>query len=153
MVARSAARRRSSAPAGSPSSRSGPTPRATTRRDPEPRPRAPPRLRRRFHMHLAWSTVVALAAIGAAAGCLGALMLLTAGLMLRTKRDVKRGEGRGPAARPEAQAPAEKIHGWEEQKRLAGAYFDEHAGAVVRYEVVRLWAGMLVGLVAGAISG
>src|SRR6202041_891910 len=43
--------------------------------------------------------------------------------------------------------------GWEEPRRLAGAYFDEHARAMIHYDVVRVWAGMGVSLAAGALSG
>ncbi len=77
-----------------------------------------------------------------------AMMLLTAGLMLRTKRDKKR------AANATAPDGDEGITtGWEEQRRLAGAYFDEHARVMVRYEVVRVWAGAGIALCAGALSG
>jgi uncharacterized membrane protein YfcA len=76
-----------------------------------------------------------------------AMMFLTAGLMLRTKRDRKRAASAAPAA------AAGVTTGWEEPRRLAGAYFDEHAGVMVRYEVVRVWAGAAIALCAGALSG
>jgi len=40
-----------------------------------------------------------------------------------------------------------------EEPGLAGTYFDEARGGVVRYRVKRLWAGVLVSLSAGAVSG
>jgi uncharacterized membrane protein YfcA len=73
------------------------------------------------------------------------LTLVTAALMLRSKRD-----------RPRASGPPESqraTHGWEDPRRLAGAYFDERQRTTVHYEAVRLWAGASVALVAGALSG
>jgi uncharacterized membrane protein YfcA len=78
-----------------------------------------------------------------------AITLVTAGLMLRSKHDK-------PPAPNAGENPAKRetrTLGWEEQKRLAGAYFDARAKVMVHYEVVRLWAGALVALVAGVLSG
>jgi uncharacterized membrane protein YfcA len=79
----------------------------------------------------------------------GAMMLVTAALMLRTKRDAKKKAGAG-GAHDRDDSPR---LGWEEPRRLAGAYFDEHARTMVHYEVVRLPLGMAIALVAGALSG
>ena len=81
-----------------------------------------------------------------------AMMFLTAGLMLRTKRDKKRDTSAIVAA-AEADPDEGVTTGWEEPRRLAGAYFDEHVGAMVRYEVVRVWPGAAIALCAGALSG
>ncbi len=43
--------------------------------------------------------------------------------------------------------------GWEEPGRLAGAYYDEHRGALVPYQARRLGIGAAVSLLAGVISG
>ncbi len=43
--------------------------------------------------------------------------------------------------------------GWEEPGALAGAYYDEHRGALVGYRAQRLGVGVGVSLVAGTISG
>jgi uncharacterized membrane protein YfcA len=74
--------------------------------------------------------------------------LVTAGLMLRSKRDKVVGGERGASSGKDGQTL-----GWEEPARLAGAYFDERQKTIVHYEAVRLWAGALVALVAGALSG
>jgi uncharacterized membrane protein YfcA len=77
------------------------------------------------------------------------LMLITAGLMLRTKRDKKR----SLAPRAEEKEPDEIPTGYEDAHGLGGGYYDEHARQMVHYEVVRLPFGMLVALIAGALSG
>jgi uncharacterized membrane protein YfcA len=82
-----------------------------------------------------------------------AIMLVTAGLMLRSKHDKRdkvhaRGEASEPPPRDEGRAL-----GWEEEARLAGAYYDARARVMVHYEVVRLWAGAAVAFVAGVLSG
>jgi uncharacterized membrane protein YfcA len=74
-----------------------------------------------------------------------ALMVVTALLMLRSNRDRPKGVGKGTAG--------ERTLGWEEPKRLAGAYFDERTKVMVHYEVVRVWVGVGVALVAGILSG
>ncbi len=75
----------------------------------------------------------------------GGMMLVTAALMLRTKRDAKRGNDRAPSSG--------RTTGWEEPRRLAGTYYDQRACTMVRYEVVRFWIGSILALVAGALSG
>ncbi len=89
-----------------------------------------------------------------------ALTLLTAGLMLRSKRDKRTGGASGTSepsagsAGPRGEGPEyARTLGWEEQGRLAGAYFDERLKTMVHYDVVRLWAGAIVALVAGTLSG
>jgi uncharacterized membrane protein YfcA len=77
----------------------------------------------------------------------GGLMLLVAALMFRTKRDKK------AAPAPNSPVVAGSTHGWEEPRRLAGAYFDERAGETIHYEAVRAWFGVIVALVAGTLSG
>ncbi len=79
-----------------------------------------------------------------------ALTLVTAFLMLQSKRDKR------DAAKRAGNSPGGKggrTLGWEEQGKLAGAYFDERAEVMVHYEVVRVWAGASVALVAGVLSG
>ena len=88
-----------------------------------------------------------------------ALTVVTAVLMLRSKRErPKAVDGKGEEGerilgwthpRSGGGAPC----GWEEPKRLAGAYFDERAKVMVRYQVVRVWVGAVVALVAGILSG
>ncbi len=43
--------------------------------------------------------------------------------------------------------------GWEEPGTLAGAFYDDHRGALVSYRAVRLGLGAAVSLLAGAVSG
>ncbi len=43
--------------------------------------------------------------------------------------------------------------GWEEPGTLAGAYFDERQGRLVRYEADRLGLGAAISLLAGTVSG
>ncbi len=77
------------------------------------------------------------------------ITVLTALLMLRSKHDKRqKTHARGDAH----EAPARRL-GWEDPGKLAGAYFDERAQQMVHYEVVRLWAGAAVALIAGILSG
>ncbi len=80
------------------------------------------------------------------------LMFVTAALMLRSKRDDVRGGGASGKGGDSSEGTAKKL-GWEEPRTLGGAYFDERAQTMVKYTVVRLWAGALVALVAGCLSG
>jgi uncharacterized membrane protein YfcA len=83
------------------------------------------------------------------------ITLVTAGLMLRSKHDKKDKSDKrdtGPDGAKPGDGPVRTL-GWEEQRRLAGAYFDARAQVMVHYEVVRLWAGAIVALVAGILSG
>ena len=88
-----------------------------------------------------------------------ALTVVTAVLMLRSKRERpkamggKGGEGERILGVARPALGADSPCGWEEPKRLAGAYFDERAKVMVRYKVVRVWAGTVVALVAGILSG
>ncbi len=50
-------------------------------------------------------------------------------------------------------AEADEPIGWEEPGTLAGAYYDEHRGQLVRYEAQRLGVGGAVSLFAGTVSG
>jgi uncharacterized membrane protein YfcA len=79
-----------------------------------------------------------------------AITLVTATLMVRSKQDEASEEGGGPAR--EGQGGTRTL-GWEEPERLAGAYFDDHLKTMVHYDVVRVWAGAIVALVAGTLSG
>jgi uncharacterized protein len=82
------------------------------------------------------------------------ITLVTAVLMIRSKRGKPRPVWQEPAKSGE-RAPGgdARTLGWEEPRRLAGAYFDERQKVMVHYEVVRIWAGGLIALVAGALSG
>jgi uncharacterized membrane protein YfcA len=76
-----------------------------------------------------------------------ALTVVTALLMTRSARD------RPAASAAIKRSDGGRTLGWEEPGELAGAYFDERAQAMVHYEVVRVWAGAGVALVAGTLSG
>jgi uncharacterized membrane protein YfcA len=93
------------------------------------------------------------------ASLFGAMMLLTSVLMLRAKRDTKR-EAPKAEAQPAAPPPAQNADeageppgGYEDDHGLSGGYYDDHARRMVHYDVVRLPFGMVVALVAGAVSG
>lgn len=77
------------------------------------------------------------------AGVFSGFLLLTAVLMLR-------GAGKQGGKKPE---PGAVQAGWEEQGRLAGAYFDESEGGLVRYQARHLSLGSAISLLAGAASG
>jgi uncharacterized membrane protein YfcA len=77
------------------------------------------------------------------------LTFVTALLMLRSKRD----KPKAGAGDEDGGGGKMRTLGWEEQKRLAGAYFDARAKAIVHYDVVRLWEGGGIALVAGMVSG
>jgi len=77
-----------------------------------------------------------------------ALTLVTAALMLKSNRDKP-----GPATARAGRGGAKHTLGWEEPRRLAGAYFDERQKTMVHYEATRLGVGGVVALIAGALSG
>jgi uncharacterized protein len=58
-----------------------------------------------------------------------------------------------PATERPRSGHADSIHCWEENGRLAGAYFDTRTGSFGHYEVVRVAFGSGVSLVAGVTSG
>ncbi|HEX9978221.1 MAG TPA: sulfite exporter TauE/SafE family protein, partial [Acidimicrobiia bacterium] len=64
---------------------------------------------------------------------------------------VLRGASRPPQRRVEPVSG--RAAGWEEPGSLAGAYFDEARGGMVRYQARRLWVGSAVSLLAGSVSG
>ena len=80
----------------------------------------------------------------ALAAMFGVIMGLTATLLLRTKDPLPR-----PAAAPSGPA----VLGAELPGRLAGSYYDAHAGRLVEYEAVRLPLGAAASAAAGVISG
>jgi hypothetical protein len=95
--------------------------------------------------------------IGAVAGGLAAILLSTrflagvfAGVALTTALYMLRGAYRPRTRLVEAVVSA---RGWEETGTLAGAYFDEFRGGLVRYRGERVQVGLAVSLAAGGISG
>lgn len=78
------------------------------------------------------------------AAMFGVIMGVTATLLLRANDPLPRATGSGPG-------PA--VLGAEHPRRLAGSYFDAHAGAVIEYQAVRLPLGAAVSSAAGVISG
>lgn len=79
-----------------------------------------------------------------------AFILLVSAFLLVSGRDPDGHVSEAPG-QPEPQVDVRL--GWEERGRLAGAYFDEHAGKMVPYVAHRLGLGSAVALLAGAMSG
>jgi uncharacterized membrane protein YfcA len=78
-----------------------------------------------------------------------AAILVVSALLLVRGRDP---QGHGPAEAHEREEMPE-MQGCEEPGKLAGRYFDVHAGKLVHYEAQRLGLGSAVALLAGAMSG
>lgn len=89
-------------------------------------------------------------------GLFAALMALTAVAVWRGQSEhgpEEVGESSDSIA-PDALAESEdEPIGWEEPGTLAGAYYDEREGALVRYEAQRLGIGAAISLLAGTVSG
>lgn len=81
-------------------------------------------------------------------GLFAVLMLATALTVVRGGRKPERVDAEASDSEPDA----EPI-GWEEPGTLAGAYYDEHRGELVRYGANRLALGAAASLVAGTVSG
>lgn len=94
---------------------------------------------------------------------------LFAALMLLTALAVGRGRSEHGSTEPPEQPAVAEVGasaaaeitadsgevpiGWEEPGTLAGAYFDERLGQLVRYEGQRLGVGAAISLLAGTVSG
>ncbi len=91
------------------------------------------------------------------AGLFGAMMGVTAALLLREPKGKDRASGRaGDRVGPQAgarQARGRELEGHEEPRVLAGSYFDRERGETVDYRADRLWLGSAVSFGAGLVSG
>jgi uncharacterized protein len=123
---------------------------------------------------LAGGIVAVLVAPTVIDGVFAAVMLVTAGLVLRGRHEEGEqkddagvaprvpGHRTPPAGRPQpagandvatALVASGERTGWEERGHLGGAYFDLGHERLVTYRVVRLWIGWTVSFVAGLLSG
>lgn len=85
----------------------------------------------------------------ALSGIFAVMMVVTAVLMLRGRDRHQAPTGRVPEPIVEGNEPI----GHEEMGKLAGSYFDAHAGALHHYQVARLPLGSAISFCAGILSG
>lgn len=86
----------------------------------------------------------------ALSGIFAVMMVVTAALMLRGRDQYKAPTGKVPE--PIADEGSEPV-GHEEMGKLAGSYFDAHAGVLLHYRVERLPLGSAISFCAGILSG
>ncbi len=86
------------------------------------------------------------------AGLFAVLMIVTAVTVARGRSEHDLEQTAFDHADAATDSTAEPV-GWEEPGTLAGAFYDEHQGALVRYRPCRLGIGAGVSLLAGVVSG
>jgi uncharacterized protein len=89
-------------------------------------------------------------------GLFAAMMVVTAVMVARgrSEHDLEEAAGVATGAAPTAATVGTVgTVGWEEPGHLAGAFYDEHQGRMVRYRARNLGIGGVVSLCAGVVSG